>query len=63
MTVSDLIRELQAMPPNAEVRIAMDTVVVLDELAGDYEVKIAQVEEAQPAYEVKYEGRFVGIYA
>lgn len=63
MTVADLIRELQTMPPNAEVRIAMDTVVVLDELAGDYEVKIAQAEEAQSVYEVKYEGRFVGIYA
>ncbi len=50
MTVADLIRELQSMPPNAEIRIST--------------LRIVHYEEAPPlAYEVKYEGQFVGIYA
>lgn len=63
MTVADLIHELQQMPPNAEVRVAMEMVWMIDPIYGDHEVRIAQPEEAQAAYEVKYEGRFVGIYA
>ncbi len=62
MTVADLIRELQSMPPHAEVRVAMETVVLLSEL-GEYEITLDQLNEAQSAKLVRYEGQFVGIYA
>lgn len=53
MTVSELIAELQNMPPHAQVRICSDT-----ELSG-----LRRIEESERVYEVRLEGPFVGVYA
>jgi hypothetical protein len=63
MTVLDLIRELQSMPPHAQVRVAMYTVTGASFTTDDDEIVIYQQAEAQAVREVRYEGHWVGIYA
>jgi hypothetical protein len=63
MTVADLIRELQSMPPHAQVRVAMDRVIAASLTDDEDEIVIDQQAEAQAAREVRYEGLWVGIYA
>ena len=61
MRVEELIRELSALPPHAEVRVAMDEVIWPGD--DDASFHIAQTEEAQTLVEVRNEGAFVGLYA
>jgi hypothetical protein len=59
--VSQLIEELQKMPPHAEVRVCSDEVGHPENDEATFH--LSQINEAEPLSAVVYEGQFVGLYA